>query len=162
MTIVDKDGNILEQVEGWAVDADRKRFTNILKSYAEGNLGKTIIPESRVTFPSTTMYTVPDKVYPAVKDEVFMSDLEKAVEYSLMKEVAMQPVLDQMKLQALVYYIETLLNFFPNMRPPLKSFLISLREWPVQMRYATISQTQITSPKSMNSFSFISPLPQHP
>jgi hypothetical protein len=77
MAIIDREGNILEQVDGWGMDADRRRFTNILKSYAEGNEGKTSIPESRVSFPSTTMYTVPDKVYPAVKDEVFMSDLEK-------------------------------------------------------------------------------------
>merc|ERR1712106_69280 len=141
MVIVDKDGTVLERVDGWGVDADRTRFTNILQSYAEGSLGRTKNPESRVTSPATTVYTVPDKVFPLVKDEVFMSDLEKAVEYSIMKEVAMQPVLDQMKLQTLVYYIEMLLNFFPNMRTPMRNFLISLREWPVQMRFSAISHT---------------------
>jgi len=141
MVIVDREGNILERVDGWGVDADRKRFVNIISSYAEGNNGKTVNPEERVTNPATTVYTVPDKIYPAVKDEVFMSDLEKAVEYSLMKEVAMQPHLNQVKLQTLVYFIETLLNYLPNMRPPMRRFLISLREWPVQMRYAAVSHT---------------------
>ena len=139
MVIIDTEGDILEIVDGWGVDSDRKRFVNIIKSYVDGNDGKTKNPEERVTLPTTTLYTEPDKIYPAVKDEVFMSDLEKAVEYSLMKEVPMQSHLNQVKLQTLVYFIETLLNYFPNMRPPMQQFLISLREWPVQMRYAAVS-----------------------
>lgn len=141
LVVVDRDGSVLERVDGWGINVDRNRFTKILTSYAEGNSGQTEHPEQRVTSPTTAAYTVPDKVYPTVKDEVFMSDLEKAVEYSIKKEVAMQPVLDQMKLQTLVYYIETLLNFFPNMRTPIRKFLISLREWPVQMRLSAISHT---------------------
>ena len=139
MVVVDSNGKIIERVDGWGVDTDRNRFVNIIKSYVDGNNGKTMNPEKRVTLPATTLYTVPDKIYPAVKDEVFMSDLEKAVEYSLTKEVPMQSHLNQVKLQTLVYFIETLLNYLPNMRPPMQQFLISLREWPVQMRYTAVS-----------------------
>jgi len=139
MVVVDTDGKVNERVDGWGVNKDRDRFVNIIKSYADGNDGKTMNPEKRVTLPATTLYTVPDKILPAVKDEVFMSDLEKAVEYSLMKEVPMQTHLSQVKLQTLVYFIETLLNNLPNLRPPMQQFLISLREWPVQMRYTAVS-----------------------
>ena len=67
----------------------------------------------------------------------------------------MQPVLDQQKLKALVYYIEVynyletisqfflsfhcekkvLLNYFPGIRDPVKKFLVSLRDWPVSEQY---------------------------
>ena len=62
---------------------------------------------------------------------VYLGDLEKAVEYSLTREVAMQPVLDQQKLKVLVYYIEVLLNYLPGLREPVRKFLVSLRDWPV-------------------------------
>ena len=73
--------------------------------------------------------------------QVHQSDLEKAVQYSITKEVATQPILDQRKLQTLYQYLETLINFFPNMRPELKNFLISLREWPVMMRLKSLTNT---------------------
>ena len=60
----------------------------------------------------------------------------------------MQPVLNQQKLKALVYYIEVpflfnfskvfkfsswkvLLNYLPEIREPIRKFLVSLRDWPV-------------------------------
>ena len=79
------------------------RFTNFLAKYEDENIGKPENYESQVTTAATTKNTVPDKVHWNVKDEVCLGDLEKAVEYSIMKEVAMQPVLDAEKLQTLVY-----------------------------------------------------------
>ena len=142
LIIVDTFGNIVEQIDGWGSNKDRERFTNILESYVNGQNGKTTAPEFQQASSTTTLYTVPDKIFPTVKDEVFMSDLEKAVQYSITKEVAMQPQLDQAKLQVLVFYIETLLNYLPHMREPMRNFLVSLREWPVLMRYNAISHTE--------------------
>merc|ERR1712080_557990 len=51
----------------------------------------------------------------------------------------MQPLLDQHKLTALVYYIEALLNYLPGIREPTRKFLVSLRDWPVQMGYTAVS-----------------------
>ena len=68
------------------------------------------------------------------------------------REVAMQPVLNQQKLKALVYYIEVpflfnfskvfkfsswkvLLNYLPEIREPVRKFLVSLRDWPVSKQW---------------------------
>ena len=132
MVIIDRMGNIVERVNGWGAE-DRIRFTSILTKYVDEKLEQPESSEAQVTT------AVPDEVYQFPKDEVFMGDLEKAVEYSIMTEVAMQPVLDAKKLQTLIYYIETILSYFPNMKTPMRNFLISLREWPVQMRFASVS-----------------------
>merc|ERR1711892_48614 len=138
MVIVDSDGNVLERVDGHGF-TDREQLTSILTKYVKETLENARIPKTEVTTTSQVLYTVPDKVVQITKDEVFMGDLEKAVEYSIMKEIAMQPVLDTEKLQTMVYYLDAVLNYFPNMKTPLRKFLISLREWPVQMRFATVS-----------------------
>ena len=74
---------------------------------------------------------------------MFQSDLEKAVQYSLMTEVANQSFLDQSKMKALAQYIETLLNFFPHIKPELKSFLLSLLEWSLSIRYIKTSDYKL-------------------
>ena len=67
----------------------------------------------------------------------------------------MQPILDQQKLKALVYYIEVpacpsqtflvflsfskvLLNYLPGIRDPVKKFLVSLRDWPVSKYFELV------------------------
>ena len=37
MMIVDRSGNIVETVDGWGTSYDRTRFTNILKSFVNGD-----------------------------------------------------------------------------------------------------------------------------
>ena len=153
MVVISRDGTVLEKVDGWGIPDDRRRFTNILKSYVGKLLGNTNIPQfSTLPISTTTAYTVPEKIhlnstttekmYPLKKDEVFMGDLEKAVEYSLMKEVGMQPVLDQPKLKSLLYYTQALNKFFPNMRKPVKNFLTHLRDWIIEKQHSKVRSTQ--------------------
>ena len=80
---------------------DRKRFTSILNSYEDENLGQPESSGAQVTT-AANKNTVPDTVYQVAKDEVFIGDLGKAVEYYIMTEVAMQPFPDAVKLQTLV------------------------------------------------------------
>ena len=72
--------------------------------------------------------------------KVYQSDLEKAVKYSIMTEVAAQSYLSHEKFKALVDFVETLVNYFPNKTENLKNFLISLLEWLRSNRYQTLSQ----------------------
>jgi len=147
MVVVDRDGAQVQRVEGWGtVTQDRARFRAILSSYLDGDNGATQTPVPSIGTSDTTVHATPVvdtiSVAPASeRDRVFLGDLEKAVEYSLTREVAMQPVLDQQKLKALVYYIEVLLNYLPGIRDPVKKFLVSLRDWPVQLGYSSLPHT---------------------
>jgi thiol oxidase len=148
MVVVDRSGAEVQRVEGWGtVTQDRARFRAILSSYLTGDNGATQNPVPSIGTSDTTVGHVTPManaivVAPASqRDLVFVGDLEKAVEYSLTREVAMQPVLDQQKLKALVYYIEVLLNYLPGIRDPVRKFLVSLRDWPVQMGYSSLPHT---------------------
>jgi len=144
MVIVDRNGAQVQRVEGWGtVSQDRKRFRAILSSYLNGDNGATQTPVPSIGTSGTTVHVTPVEDSELVdigseKDRVFLGDLEKSVEYSLTREVAMQPVLNQQKLKALVYYIEVLLNYLPVIREPIRKFLVSLRDWPVQMGYSSL------------------------
>ena len=63
---------------------------------------------------------------------VYATDLEKAIEYSIVSEISNQPMLDSEKLSALYLYLDTLVRYAP-VRMEIKDFLVSLREWPVRM-----------------------------
>jgi len=151
MVVVDRNGAQVQRVEGWGtVTQDRARFRAILASYLTGGNGVTQSPVPSISTSDTRLLSrvqvtpVADSISVAPKSErerVFLGDLEKAVEYSLTREVAMQPILDQQKLKALVYYIEVLLNYLPGIRNPVKKFLVSLRDWPVQMGYSSLPHT---------------------
>jgi len=148
MVVVDRNGAEVQRVEGWGtVTQDRARFRAILSSYLTGDNGATQNPVPSIGTSDTTVHHVTPvantiSVAPASeRSRVFLGDLEKAVEYSLTREVAMQPVLDQQKLKTLVYYIEVLLNYLPGIRDPVRKFLVSLRDWPVQMGYSSLPHT---------------------
>jgi len=147
MVIVDRDGAQVQRVEGWGtVTQDRARFRAILSSYLTGDNGATQSPVPSIDTMDTTVDVTPmanmiSAAPSSERDQVYLGDLEKAVEYSLTREVAMQPMLDQQKLKALVYYIEVLLNYLPGIRGPVKKFLVSLRDWPVQMGYSSLPHT---------------------
>ena len=57
-----------------------------------------------------------------------------------MTEVAAQSYLSHEKFKALLDFVETLVNYFPNKTENLKRFLISLLEWLRTNRYQTLSQ----------------------
>jgi len=147
MVVVDRDGAQVQRVEGWGtVTQDRARFRAILSSYLTGDNGATQSPVPSIDTMDTTVDVTPmanmiSAAPSSERDQVYLGDLEKAVEYSLTREVAMQPMLDQQKLKALVYYIEVLLNYLPGIRGPVKKFLVSLRDWPVQMGYSSLPHT---------------------
>lgn len=146
LVVVDREGDQVMRVEGWGIPAqDRIRFRQILDSFVNGTEGVTASPEPGFGEPDST--ESPDEGHTTdsppepTRDEVFLGDLEKAVQYSITREVAMQPVLDQQKLSALVFYLEALLAYLPGLREPTRKFLISLRDWPVQMGYTSITHT---------------------
>ena len=158
MVIINTEGEAVQRVEGWGRSQDRAKFRNILQSYVAGRGGLTSVPVPTAQTQSDTPYTVPDTLTVSRPDlvtdmrtahsplltshsQVHQSDLEKAIQYSVTKEIATQPILDQRKLQTLYHYLETVINFFPNMRPEMKSFLVSLREWPVVMRLKSVTNT---------------------
>merc|ERR1711953_1133803 len=141
MVVINTEGEVVQRVAGWGISQDRAKFRKILQSYVDGLGGVTNVPVATAPTHTHTPYKVPDTVTVSRPDLVHQSDLEKAVQYSITKEVATQPILDQRKLQTLYQYLETLINFFPNMRPELKNFLISLREWPVMMRLKSLTNT---------------------
>jgi len=70
---------------------------------------------------------------------VYQSDLEKAVQYSLMTEVANQSLLYEAKVEALKNYLLSLLNFLPNTSKELQSFLLGLMEWLQSMQFKTVT-----------------------
>ena len=71
--------------------------------------------------------------------QVHQSDLERAVKYSIMTEVAAQSYLSHAKFKALVDFVETLVNFFPNKTENLNNFLLSLLDWLRSNRYQSLS-----------------------
>ena len=143
MVIVSKDGTVKEKVDGWGVPDDRIRFTNILRSYGTKLAGTTAFPDTTPTSTSAAnTQTVTEKIYPVVKDEVFMSDLEKAVQYSIVREVGMQPNLDEEKIKSLIHYTQALISFYPNMRASMTNFLIPLQDWIIKNKHLKISSTQ--------------------
>ena len=82
----------------------------------------------------TTQPTVENVEVVIADDKVYLGDLEKAIEYSLTKEVSMQALLDNAKMSSLYFYLEVLVNYL-ELRKPIKEFLISLREWPVRLTF---------------------------
>ena len=77
--------------------------------------------------------------------QVYQSDIEKAVQYSIMTEVANQAILNPQKLRAFTDYIETLVTFFPNISMELKHFLLSLQEWLRSMRFKALTMSAYKS-----------------
>ena len=57
-----------------------------------------------------------------------------------MTEVAAQSYLSHSKFKALVDFVETLVNFFPNKTEEMNKFLNSLLEWLKSNRYQTLTQ----------------------
>ena len=57
-----------------------------------------------------------------------------------MTEVAAQSYLSHAKFKAVVDFVETLVNFFPNKTENLNKFLVSLLEWLRSNRYQSLSQ----------------------
>ena len=62
------------------------------------------------------------------------------MKYSIMTEVAAQSYLSHSKFKALVDFVETLVNFFPNKTEEMNRFLNSLLEWLKSNRYQTLTQ----------------------
>ena len=56
-----------------------------------------------------------------------------------MTEVAAQSYLSHAKFKALVDFVETLVNFFPNKTENLNNFLLSLLDWLRSNRYQSLS-----------------------
>ena len=114
-----------------------------MRSYGTKLAGITALPDTTPTSTSAAnTQTVTEKIYPVVKDEVFMSDLEKAVQYSIVREVGMQPNLDEEKTKALIRYTQALISFYPNMRASMTNFLIPLQDWIIKNKHSKISSTQ--------------------
>jgi len=141
MVVISTEGEVVQRLDGWGRPQDRAKFRKILKSFAAGHGGSTSVAVPTASTLSSTPYTVPISTL-SRPDLVHQSDLEKAVKYSITKEIATQPILDQRKLQTLYQFIETLISFFPNIRPEMKSFLVSLREWPRMMRLQSVQNSQ--------------------
>ena len=152
LVIIDRDGRVQEKVLGRGVLSDRAEFTNILTNYttryqsgADTNqtlsLGGEHTAETATTR-TTTMYRDTEEQVLEVKDEVFMSDLEKAVQYSVVKEAGMQPYLDEEKIQSLIKYIQALISFFPHMRVSIRNFLTPLYNWLIEKQYLNVTSTK--------------------
>jgi len=141
LVVISRYGEILERLEVNGFGQSEDLLTNALKKHLSERNGDEEELSATTTSTQVTVALPDTSIDIATPDIVFAGDLEKAVEYSITKGVALQTVLDAQKLQSLYYYIETLLSFFPNMRTPMRNFLTSLKEWPVLMGFSSISNT---------------------
>ena len=62
------------------------------------------------------------------EDVIFATDIEKAIQYSLMTEVPTQPILNHVKLQTFYRWIESIIRYAPVRREILQ-FLVAIRSW---------------------------------
>ena len=72
------------------------------------------------------------------KPEVYMGDLENAIEYVLTKEIPAKAKLDDLHLNAVFQLLENLIRYLP-LRTPLRNFLIALRDWPIRMEFKKVT-----------------------
>lgn len=70
--------------------------------------------------------------------EVYMDDLEKAIEYVVTKEIPGQTTLDELRLNAVYQLLENVIRYLP-LRRPLRHFLITLRDWPIRMEFKALT-----------------------
>jgi len=119
-------------------DIFRTWYPEMVKS----NTGR---PMLYTTSPSTTTFRPKVINNPQVEsepDKVHQDDIEKAIQNSLNKEIPTKPFMNYLELRALYKYLDVLIKNTPNLRKPMRNFLISLREWPQMMGLSTITGKQ--------------------
>jgi len=104
-------------------------------------------PDAYPSRPDTGNQLLPSKpsitvVQSTQRDQVYQGDLEKAIQYAFTKEIANGAAIGNAKLRALMQFADVIINFLPNLRQPIRKFLISLREWPIFMEYHMITGKQ--------------------
>ena len=158
MVVIDHEGDVVKEVEGLGTSSDRKDWTDILMSFVS-EAPVIMALKSKRSQESSTVSVVKiqsspqrdlvglskllfghDDIFCHAYLQVYQSDLERAVKYSIMTEVAAQSYLSHAKFKALVDFVETLVNFFPNKTENLTNFLSSLLEWLRSNRYHSLSQ----------------------
>lgn len=71
------------------------------------------------------------------EDVVFASDLEKAIQYSIVKEIGSRAVLSTEHMSVIYLYLDVISQYAP-VRQEIVDFVVSLKEWPVRMGLQTI------------------------
>jgi len=135
-TTLNSDGNAQ-----FYISLARNAFRTWYPELVQSNTRRPIydIPQATTT---STPIIAKDPQVESVLDKVHQDDIEKAIQYSLNTEIPMKPFMNYLELRALYKFLDVLVKNTPNLKKPMKNFLISLREWPQMGGLSTISGQQ--------------------